>query len=137
MLEIAKKENPNISFYLYDASKLPFSNSNFDIVSSNLLVHYFKNLSPLFIEISRVLKKNGEFVLSFHHSFNEVEGSYFNLRKYTWKMLGGQMKMTSYHHTFENISICLEKAGFYIKAIREPIPLLKAKKIDQNIYQKQ
>lgn len=115
LIEIACKENPRIKFCVGDARKTPFKNSQFDIISSNLMVHYIKNIKLLFNEVSRILKKRGLFIFSIHHPISqifkkiEINGKqeflltpYFHSKKYTWNMLKG-IEMISYDRTFKNI----------------------------------
>jgi ubiquinone/menaquinone biosynthesis C-methylase UbiE len=146
LIEIARKSYPKLSFFVEDAQKTSFKNSRFDIVSSSLMVHYIKNLDKLFGEVSRILKKDGVFVFSIHHPTNEIVkkiklgnvteyalSDYFNTDKYTWNMLEG-MDMISYHHTFEDISTALFKAGFVIELILEPKPDKSSKSIDEKAH---
>ncbi|NQU18538.1 class I SAM-dependent methyltransferase [bacterium] len=100
LIEIARNENSAIQFYIADAIKTPFKNSQFDIISSSLLVHYIKNIKLLFNEVSRMLKKRGLFIFSIRHPMTEVLKKieindkreyvlipYFHNKKYTWNML--------------------------------------------------
>jgi ubiquinone/menaquinone biosynthesis C-methylase UbiE len=148
LIDIARKDYPKIQFYVGDAQKTPFRKNSFEIVSSSLMIHYIKNLNPLFKEVNRILCKNGAFVFSFHHPLNEVMTKiriekkitysikpYFNNDKYTWSMLDG-MNMISYHHTFENISKALSNAGFVIELIIEPQPVKNSKKYDPKSYER-
>jgi len=60
--EKAHKENLNIQFMNVDMRKeMPFEDEFFDIVFSNMGLHYFdeKDTKRLFGEISRILKPNG------------------------------------------------------------------------------
>ena len=144
LIEIAKKENSKINFFVGDAKKTPFDNSQFDIVSSSLMVHYFKKLVPLFKEVSRILKKKGIFVFSITHPINEVITKkdnlfkftdYFHRRKYGWEMQSG-MKVKNYHHTFEDIVNSLNDSGFIIERVLEKKPPLSSKKINLPAYKK-
>jgi hypothetical protein len=44
------------------------------------------------------------------------------------------MDMISYHHTFENITKSLQKAGFVVELIIEPQPIKNSKKYDEKSY---
>ena len=146
LIEIAKKENPKIKFYVGNAAKSPFKNSQFNLVSSSLMVHYFKNLKPLFKEVSRILKKKGFFVFSMHHPIMEISGKlnvkgikgsllkpYFHNNKYLWT-LHKKINLVSYHHTLENIINSLNDSGFVIERILEPKASEKTKKINKKMY---
>lgn len=145
LVEIAKKENPKIEFLVGDARKTPFKNKEFDIMSSNLVAHYFKDLKALFKEANRILKHKGLFMFTIHHPFNEVMKKdkesrkiikvkpYFNNNRYTWEMAG--MTMINYHHTFENIINSLNDSGFVTERIIETKPVRAGKNIRPDYYE--
>jgi ubiquinone/menaquinone biosynthesis C-methylase UbiE len=132
LIKIAKDNFPKVEFHSGDAKNTGFKNSTFDVVNSDLMVHYFKDLKPLFKEISRILKSKGYFVFSMHHPVYEVTDRkkekndtkyllkpYFHNNLYKWKMLEG-MELISYHHTFEDIFASLKKSEFVIEELIEP-----------------
>ena len=134
MINIARRENPKIEFYLSHAEKMPFHKQQFDLIYSCLMIHYFKELSPLFAEVARVIRHSGRFIFSFHHPVDEVtdfvfNGStydvtmrpYFHNDEYRWDMVDG-MELVSYHHTFETIFNALNKNDFVVKQLIEHTP---------------
>ncbi|MEQ1875066.1 MAG: class I SAM-dependent methyltransferase [Bdellovibrionia bacterium] len=138
MIEIARADLPDVSFYVASAGSLPFEDDDFDVVASSLVMHYMKDLMPAFKEAARVLKKNGRFVFSMHHpvqeSFKEdkevadgkpVLQPYFHNEPYYWKMCGGEF--LSYHHTFEDIIRGLSIAGFLVEDLIECRPSEKVR----------
>lgn len=146
LIKIAIKENPKAEFITGDAKKTPYKNKEFNLVVSSLMVHYFKDLKPLFKEVSRILKKNGLFVFSIHHPVMEVSGRlkvkgikgsllkpYFHNNKYSWT-LNKKMKMIAYHHTFEMIINTLNDSGFIVERILEPVAPKIVKKIKKTTY---
>jgi len=146
MIKIAKIENPEIYFVTSDAEHTNFSDEEFDVVSSSLMIHYLDNLSTLFKEVNRILKQKGYFIFSFHHPSNEVIekmkindetknifNDYFSLKDYRWKMMG--IEFISYHHTFEDISIYLSESGFLIEKILEPKPIKDGKEFDAKEFE--
>jgi len=152
LIEIAKKENPKLEFYVGDAQKTPFKNSEFDVVTSSLVAHYLKDLTKLFREVSRILKKKGLFVFSMHHPIMEVSGRskingkkssksiilkpYFhnNMYKFTIYTPEGGVKLIAYHHTFEMIFNSLNNAGFVVEDLSEPTPPKRSEKLNKKSY---
>ncbi len=132
LLDIAKKENPDIDFATSDITSTPYPRGSFDIIVSGLVLHYVQDVCTVFSEVARILATNGIFIFTMHHPFGEVlkvsrtdtgyqatAKPYFHNDQYTWKMLKG-MQLVSYHHTFETISEGLCKHGFVIERIAEP-----------------
>jgi len=66
LLEIARKQFPNIDFRLADIRSLPFEKDTFDAIYANAVFHHLKkeDMEKSLLEWSRVLKKNGIFYLS-------------------------------------------------------------------------
>lgn len=62
MISIAKKEIKNATFFLGDATKLPFNNEYFDVVITGWGLRNINNLEKAIDEIYRVLKNGGRFV---------------------------------------------------------------------------
>src|SRR3989338_4551471 len=58
MIDIAKKENPNLDLKVGSANKIPF-NDKFDIVLASLVVHYLSNWDKLLKEVKGVLRQGG------------------------------------------------------------------------------
>lgn len=68
MLAVAEKfikgnGHENVEFVEGDAEKLPFPDESYDIVSSRIAPHHFPNIKSFVSEVSRVLKKDGQFLL--------------------------------------------------------------------------
>ncbi len=85
---------------------LPKEASNsVDVIICPLMVHYIEDLSQLFLEINRVLKKGGYFVFSTHHPFADFEttisGNYFERELVTekWKTVGEPIEVTFYRRS--------------------------------------
>ncbi|MBL7059023.1 class I SAM-dependent methyltransferase [Candidatus Pacearchaeota archaeon] len=147
LIQIAKKENPEINFYIGDSRKTSFKKSQFHVINSSLMVHYLQNLNSLFKEVSRILKKNGLFVFSMHHPVYDVVHrenisgkkirvfkNYFHNQKYYWDLGPKMKKMIAYHHTFEMIFDALNKNGFIVEKLLEPTAPKKAEKFNKKLY---
>lgn len=67
MIEIANNKNKfkNLKFEVEDATKLPFENNSFDIVTSSFGLHEMPKEIMLKVleEVKRVLKSNGQFII--------------------------------------------------------------------------
>lgn len=130
LIEIARRETPDVEFTVGDIRQTPFADASFDLVVSALVMHYLRDLEPAFAEVARVLKPGGSFIFTMHHPVMEVlqvndsdlshatMRPYFHNEEYRWRMLG-DMELVSYHHTFEDISNALFAHGFVIEQIRE------------------
>ena len=67
MIEYAKKQKGlfnKIEYQIADVEKLPFNNSQFDLIFSNLTVQWVGDLKQMFTELNRVLKPGGLLVFS-------------------------------------------------------------------------
>jgi ubiquinone/menaquinone biosynthesis C-methylase UbiE len=59
MIEICKRQYRNISFQTSNGEKLPFDDSNFDLLTICCVLHHLNNPQIFFIEAHRVLVKDG------------------------------------------------------------------------------
>ena len=148
LINIAKKENPRIKFYIGNASKTPFKNSQFDLITSSLMIQYLKNLEPAFKEVSRILKKGGFFIFSISHplvgllSKIKIKNKkrmciepYFQNRRVVWEIADGA-EVVDYQHTFESIIEPLVNSGFIIEKSIEPRPPKKSEKVNKEIFER-
>jgi SAM-dependent methyltransferase len=67
LIGYAKKNYPDIEFYVMDMEKLDFPRSSFDFVYSSLVFHYLKDWTKALKSIYKVLKNNGILLFSTHH----------------------------------------------------------------------
>ena len=70
LIKIAKRKGipSTVSFKVADLTKaLPFKDGYFDIILSNMVLHYLPNIKPIAKEFKRVLKQGGELVFSICH----------------------------------------------------------------------
>ena len=155
MVEIAKKENPNIDLKLGSAYKIPFK-EKFDIVVSSLVFPHLKNWDLALKEIKRVLKKKGTLIFSIanpvldrarvlkisNKTINKKGIIQREIRDYfkegkiyaRWKNSGGDVMMPSFHKTYESIIKILIKNGFEILDYSDAKPMKKAEKLFPNEY---
>ena len=54
---------PNAAFAQSDASALPFADASFDLATCRLAAHHFTDVAAAFLDVRRVLRPGGRFVL--------------------------------------------------------------------------
>jgi SAM-dependent methyltransferase len=148
MLEIAKKENPNLDLRLGSGNKIPF-NEKFDIIVAPLVLNYLENWNNVFRQIKKLLNKGGIFVFSTRNpvieSFRnprelgkgifhlESRGYFREIKFYSkWK----KIEMSSYHKTYETIIKIILNNDFEIIDYKDCFPLKKSKKLFPNEFEK-
>lgn len=142
MINIAKRENPRLDLRVGSANKIPF-NEKFDIVLASLIVHYISNWNKMLNEVKRVLKKGGLFIFSTGNPITEcvdrkdingeryhLFGDYYTERKIrnNWNVKGKNIKMVSYHITYETLIDRVLSHGFEIVGYKDCKPLRLSKK---------
>ena len=79
-----KIEDQPIKFIKADASLLPFSDSEFDLVLMNAVLHHLQNISAVLKESMRVLKPGGRFVLKEPYCDNQTERQQASIAAHHW-----------------------------------------------------
>lgn len=107
---------------------LDFLNDNeFDAVISSLTIHYVKDLRSLFSEFNRVLKINGELVISTHHPFLDhsfhPDGNYFETELITDEWTNYNVEMKFYRRPLSELFNLFIETDFRITELSEPQPL--------------
>ncbi|MCW8335561.1 class I SAM-dependent methyltransferase [Vibrio paucivorans] len=99
--------------------------NQYDVVICPLMLHYLKDVSVLFADIARVMKKGGRFVFSTHHPFADFEysksGNYFDTEKVvdTWNTLGEPVEVVFYRRPLVDITNALTENGLVISHLSE------------------
>ncbi|OFY93395.1 MAG: hypothetical protein A3K10_07735 [Bacteroidetes bacterium RIFCSPLOWO2_12_FULL_31_6] len=108
MLERLKIKYPDADVHLLKNDKLTFLPDNsVDILISTLVVAHIKNLEPIFIEWDRVIKENGEIIITdFHPTLLEKGG------ERTFNHKNEIFKIKNYIHNISEIVNLLGKFGF-------------------------
>jgi ubiquinone/menaquinone biosynthesis C-methylase UbiE len=146
-IEIAKRENPSVEFKVANAQKLPYKNSEFDIVLAALALSYTKDWNSLLKEINRVLKPKGIFVFSEGNPVTdcirlkgnkkiEISRGYFDEKTKIRTPWWNNVVMPWYHKTFGTIVKLLKKNGFKLDDFEDAKPIKKAKSIFPKDYAK-
>ena len=71
LINIAKEKYPNVEFTSGLAEKLPYENNAFDCVFTKYAIMTSADMTPIFNEVHRVLKKDGIFVYLVTHPFRQ------------------------------------------------------------------
>ena len=112
-----------------------FPNSTYDIVVSQLVLHYIEDFQQISKRIYSTLKEGGRLVFSVQHplttAFMEeqhgkgkrsswIVDDYFYSGKRTEAWIGEDV--VKYHRTIEEYFMMLQQSGFVIEKLREPKP---------------
>lgn len=151
-IALAKKDHPAIDLRVGDAEKLPYKKGEFDIVFSSLMMGHFEDWAPVLQEVSRVLKKKGEFTFSIHNPVTEdlakktwffkkfrVIEHYFEekWRIKTWGERNAVSAEVGHHHkTYGTIIHLLTENGFEIISYEDCYPLAEGKDLFPDHYEK-
>lgn len=151
LIEKAKKENPDISYFVADATKeWSFAgNETFDAVVCVLALQNMERLEPVFKECARVLKEDGKFVFVINHptfripknsswgwdDTNKVQyrriDAYLSRRREKIDMSpskGGRDVTWSFHRSIQEYMKALASSGFAITKMEEWISHKKSEK---------
>ncbi|WP_157072578.1 class I SAM-dependent methyltransferase [Photobacterium sanguinicancri] len=121
---------------------LPRESSNsLDVIICPLVLHYIKDLTPLFAEVNRVLKLGGYMVFSTHHPFVDFEcslsGNYFEQERVTetWNTIGEPVEVTFYRRSLTDIMAAITASGLAVTQLTEGKVDEKAKTISAETYE--
>jgi len=139
MLHIAACERayPNVEYRLCDLLQYEYPQESFDLVLSNLVLHYVQDLDWVFARVYQTLKPGGTFVCNIEHpvftagvnqefviSSGEIEhwpvDNYFYPGERRCSFLGHEV--VKQHHTLTQIVMGLLKVGFVLEVLEEVEP---------------
>jgi SAM-dependent methyltransferase len=99
-----------------------------DIVLSSLTIPYVQDLRPVFVEFSRVLRRDGCLVLSTHHPFGDWQWSdladYYSTGVVEDRWSEGVVHRF-WRRTMEELLGALFEAGFLLERYLEPLPSME------------
>ena len=104
ILKVLKKKNNQIAAVIGDVEQLPFPDNNFDIVLGLFLIVHLKQPAVFFQEAYRVLKPDGQLIIT---NINQKKPPELKTRN-------GLITIESYYHRPEKVAEKMEKAGFVI-----------------------
>lgn len=143
MLDEARKRHSHslISYENYDLCHYTYPPHTFDVVISNLVLHYIEDLEEIYHNVFQCLKENGTFVFNIEHPtftsgvhqdwiydqsgkpiFWPIDDYFLSNERIT-SFLGCEVK--KYHHTLTQIINGLIQTGFQIECIEEVVPPLE------------
>ncbi|MDD4135938.1 MAG: class I SAM-dependent methyltransferase [Candidatus Shapirobacteria bacterium] len=120
LIQIAKSKRQltNIEYKLVEIETgFPFNNDYFDLVFSNMVIHYIKNINKLAKDLYRIIKPNGLIILSFAHPiFESTKNPYLKSTKtrtpYKTSTLGGSAELTLQYESLDSIIKKFLNSGF-------------------------
>lgn len=140
MIEKASEINANgrIQYEICGIEEYAYPEKTYDLVVSNLVLHYIEDLENIYKKVHRTLKNGGCFLFNIEHptfttGLNEdwiydengnpaywaIDNYYYPGKRET-NFLGHQI--VKQHHTLTQILNSLLKCGFQIEAVEEAMP---------------
>ena len=139
MLEQAKNRYPSdgILYRVCDLEDYEYPPEVYDLVISNLVLHYIKDLENIYHKVYQTLKPGGIFIFNIEHpaftaGVNQqwitdgVQNKYWPIDNYYYP---GERKtdfightVIKQHHTLTQILMGLLQCGFYIEVVEEVMP---------------
>jgi len=162
MVKQARSRHPGINFYVMSADNMKFPPKSFDILYSDLVLHYIDDLGKVFRDAFRVLKPGGRFIFSTTHPIYDMlerrhsnrgkhaEGLFGYIRDdkryriigdyFTRRVIGGKWfnkyDVRFYYKPISGIIMPALRAGFLLNDIIEPKALASLKKVNPGRYKK-
>lgn len=138
MIQEAKKRlSPlyDISYFVEDMQEVVYPDEAFDLVISNLALHYIRDISSLLLKVHQWLKKGGHFVFTIEHPIFTA-----NLIQHPYQWFDSQTPRgwivsnyfasgerygffgLKYHRTIEEYFTAITQVGYQVLRILEPVP---------------
>jgi len=144
MIEIVQKKlGKQLLAYVADLSYgMPNEqDSSYDLVVCSLAIHYVKDLTCLFKDVRRVLKKDGSFYFSTHHPLVDFQsspsGNYFKRELITeeWNTIGRPVQVQFYRRSLTELFKAISCSDMYVSSLNEGSPSVEMKKISPESYE--
>lgn len=140
MIEEAKKRNlaNQIEYRICGIEEYEYPENKWDLVISNLVLHYIEDIEEIFKKVHRTLKRNGIFLFNIEHPVftagvgqdwiytREGTPQYWAIDDY---FISGERNthflgcdVVKQHHTLTQILMGLLNNGFELKAVQEAEP---------------
>lgn len=120
LIKIATKKRSfaNIEYRIVDIEEhLPFEDNSFNLIFSNMVLQYIKNIQNVVEELYRILNGKGSLLLSITHpTYELLKESSLRKRtirtKYSTVTLGGKASLTMYYEPLNSFSQHFQNVGF-------------------------
>ena len=138
LLRHAQEADPTGSYLLADASVLPLADASCDLVVAYNSLMDIADMDEAVAEAGRILVPRGRFCICIVHPVGNtgmfdsaapdatfvVTNSYFGRRRFegTEARDGLTMTFRGWSYPLEDYTLALERAGFLIEILREPVP---------------
>ena len=105
MVRLARLKNPEGDIRVGFFDDIPYANQSFDVVVSKWAIHTSADIDPIYQEVARVLKPNGQLIYLAHHPFRqfiEKKGKdidYFKKEIIESVLFDGQITVRETSHT--------------------------------------
>lgn len=143
MIEMTKKRVGNKAKVIKADLNEPLDfieDESIDVILSSLTLHYIKNWNLVMSEFNRILKRDGQLIISIHHPF--MDFTVFNKENYfltellydEWNTNNGKIKVQFYRRPLSAIITPIIDAGFIIERLLEPMPIEEFKIAHPNTY---
>ncbi len=140
MIDVARKINNGklITYNVCSIEEYEYTEDRWDLVISNLVLHYISDLDNVFKNVHRTLKNGGVLLFNIEHPIftagvnqdfiygNDKTPIYWPVDDYFIKyerntnFLG--CNVIKHHHTISDVFMGLINSGFIIEAVKEPTP---------------
>lgn len=161
LIEIAKRNYPEIDFFVLDMEEMDFDIS-FDLIVSNLTMHYVPSWTKTLERMKKLLSPEGEIIISTNHPIRfgaetkrmpdkevfllgyirymnpgevgDVIGDYLNERKVKDVWFRGRFEVEYYHRPLSAIFADIASSNLKIKKFIEPIPPTWVSQKEKSFY---
>lgn len=139
-------KHDNIEYLVSNLDEYAYPSDSWDVVISNLVLHYVEDIESIFNKIFNTLKAGGTFLLNIEHPIftsginqdwiydKHNKPLYWPIDNYFYpgerKTIFLKQEITKYHHTLTQIINGLIKTGFIIQNLEEAMPSQEMLKIE-------
>lgn len=123
MLDIARKNHPDIRFFAWDFHQpLSSGEPNYDVVVSKLAVQFIKDLDGFATAISKNLGQSGNLIISVPHPAQTVKQvpNYWEDHEYRQQIGKYGIYDIMVHRSLERYITILAQSGFVLTGLSEP-----------------